>query len=58
MVNLEAFVEAVQGSGTEVENLDFEEERSDGNAEIPELINVLQAILVTQTSVKCLLVLE
>jgi hypothetical protein len=55
MVNLEeAFV---QGSGSEVENLDFEEERSDGNAEIAELINVLQAILVTQTSV-CLLFLE
>jgi len=55
MVNLEeAFVKAVQGSGFEVANLDFEEERSDGNAEIAELINVLQAILVchtTQTSV-------
>lgn len=51
-MNLEdALTEAVRGSGIEVENLDFEEERRDGKAEIAELINVLQAmfvILVTQ----------
>jgi len=47
MVNLEeALVEAVQGSGIEVKNLDFEEERRDGKAEIAELINVLQAIMM------------
>ncbi len=34
-----------QESGTAVANLDFEEERRDGKAEIAELINVLEAIL-------------
>lgn len=38
-------LEPKQESGTAVANLDFEEERRDGKAEIAELINVLEAIL-------------
>ena len=47
MLNLEedALQEAKFENEVEVTNLDFDEERNDGKAEIAELINVLQAIL-------------
>lgn len=44
---------AKQVSGTlELANLDFEDERRDGKAEMPELINVLQAILLLTKQAK------
>jgi hypothetical protein len=44
-VNLEEDALQEAKLGSEFANLDFDEERSDGKAEIAELINVLQAIL-------------
>jgi hypothetical protein len=44
-VNLEEDALQEAKLGSEFANLDFDEERSDGKADIAELINVLQAIL-------------
>ena len=42
------------GSGIEEANLDFEDERSEGKAvAIPQLINVLVAILLSESENKC-----